>query len=73
MIFCCLPADFFQNQHLEKYFRGYMYHVRASNSLYPDQARHFVGPDLGPNCFRWLSISRQHQQVKVKTIRVHFL
>ena len=21
-----------------------------SNSLDPDQARHFVGPDLGPNC-----------------------
>ena len=22
-----------------------------SNSLDPDQAKHFVGPDLGPNCF----------------------
>ena len=26
-----------------------------SNSLDPDQARHFVGPDLGPNCLQWLS------------------
>ena len=25
--------------------------MRVSNSLDPDQARHFVGPDLGPNCF----------------------
>ena len=25
------------------------------NSLDPDQARHFVGPDLGPNCLHGLS------------------
>ena len=24
--------------------------ITVSNSLDPDQARHFVGPDLGPNC-----------------------
>ena len=26
-----------------------------SNSLDPDQARHCVGPDLGPNCYHKLS------------------
>ena len=26
-----------------------------SNSLDPDQARHFVGPDLGSNCLQRLS------------------
>ena len=26
-----------------------------SNSLDPDQARHFAGPDLGPNCLQRLS------------------
>ena len=26
--------------------------VTVSNSLDPDQARHFVGPDLGPNCLQ---------------------
>ena len=26
-----------------------------SNSLDLDQARHFVGPDLGPNCLQRLS------------------
>ena len=26
-----------------------------SSSLYPDQARQFVGPDLGPNCLQRLS------------------
>ena len=25
------------------------------NSLDPDQARHFVGPDPGPNCLQRLS------------------
>ena len=42
-----------------------------SNSLDPDQARHFVGPDLGPNCLQRLSaddISRASgQRVKYKT------
>ena len=26
-----------------------------SNSLAPDQARHLVGPDMGPNCWQRLS------------------
>ena len=30
----------------------------VSNSLDPDQARHFVGPDLGPNCLQMV-INRQ--------------
>ena len=29
--------------------------IRVSNSLDPDQARRFVGPDLGPNCLQILS------------------
>ena len=29
--------------------------IRVSNSLDPDNARHFVGPDLGPNCLQMLS------------------
>ena len=29
--------------------------MRVSNSLDPDQARQFVGPDLGPNCLQRLS------------------
>ena len=42
-----LPADFFQSQtFLKNSFRNT---IRVSNSLDPDQAQHFVGPDLGPN------------------------
>ena len=36
--------------------------IRLANSLDPNQAQHFVGPDLGPNCLQRLSadsISRQ--------------
>ena len=29
--------------------------IRVSNSLDPEQARHCVGPDLGPNCLQRLS------------------
>ena len=35
--------------------------TRVSNSLHPDQARHFVGPDLGPNCLqRLLADNKSH-------------
>ena len=33
-----------------------------SNSLDPDQARHFVGPDLGPYCLQWLSTGGTSRQ-----------
>ena len=37
-----------------------------SNSLDPDQARHSVGPDLGPNCLQILSADENSKQrVKV--------
>ena len=29
--------------------------IRVSNGLVSDQAQHFVGPDLGPNCLKMLS------------------
>ena len=29
--------------------------IRVSNSLDPDQAQHFAGPDLGPICLQRLS------------------
>ena len=41
------PADFSKSSFLKNSFRNT---IRVSNSLDPDQARHTVGPDLGPNC-----------------------
>ena len=46
-------ADFFsKSTFLKNSFRNT---IRVSNSLDPDQARPFVGPDLGPNCLQNLS------------------
>ena len=50
-------AHLFQNQLSKISFR---YTTRVSNSLDPDQARHFVGPDLGPK-----TICKCYQQTTV--------
>ena len=40
-----------------------------SISLDPDQARHFVGPDLGPNCLQILSADdTSKQRIKVDLV-----
>ena len=50
MLNCCLLI-FFQNQLFRKKNSG----IPLSNRLDPDQAQHFVGSDLGPNCLQKLS------------------
>ena len=40
-------AHFFKINRFKIFFRNT---IRVSNSLDPDQDRHSVGPDLGPNC-----------------------
>ena len=40
--------------------------MRVSNSLDPDQARHLVRPDLGPNCYQRLSADDTGRQ-RIKT------
>ena len=37
---------------------------RVSNSLDPDQAQYFVGPDLGSKCLQWLSDEASIGRVK---------
>ena len=36
-----------------------------ANRLDPDQARHFVGPDLGPNCLQRLSAQSRQSETSV--------
>ena len=44
-----------------------------SNSLDPDQARHFVGPDLSPNCLQKLSADGEPDKTsRDKNIPCHF-
>ena len=47
MMFCCLLIFF------KKILSGNT--IKVSKGLYPDQDRHDVGPDLGPNSLRRLS------------------
>ena len=37
------------------------------NSLNPDQARHIVGPGLGPNCLQNLSVDDKYCHNPVET------
>ena len=48
--------------HLLNFFKNIFRNtIRVSNSLDPDQARHFAGPDLGLNCLLRLNISRRQK------------
>ena len=42
--------------------------IQVSNSLDPDQARHFVGPDLGPNCLQRLSADIAGKELNTKQL-----
>ena len=42
--------------------------IRVSNSLDPDQARHFVRPDLGPNCLQRLSADIASKELNTKQL-----
>ena len=56
VVICCFFLFiFFQINFSEKFFQELHFTTRLSNSLNPDQAGCFVGPDLGPNCLRSLS------------------
>ena len=39
-----------------------------SKSLNPDQAQHFVGPDLGPNCLQRLSADIAGKELNTKQL-----
>ena len=47
--FCCRLLTFFKTNFFRKSFR---HSIRVSKGLDPDQDRHSVGPDLGPNCLQ---------------------
>ena len=50
--FFFLKIHFLKSTFLKNSFRNT---IRVSNNLDPDQDRHSVGPDLGPNCLQRLS------------------
>ena len=58
--------SFFKLSFSKKSFRNT---IRVSNSLDPDQARHFVGPDLGPNCLQRLSAEDKSRHNRGKELK----
>ena len=46
-------VDFFQDQLFKK--KSFRNTIRVSNGFDPDQDRHSVRPDLGPNCLQKIS------------------
>ena len=54
-----LSADFFQINFFKKLI------ISVSNRLDLDQDRHFVGPDLGPNCLQWFSADTKTTTTRV--------
>ena len=42
--------------------------IRVSNSLDPDQTRHFIRPDLGPNCLQRLSADNKSCPWRAKSL-----
>ena len=55
----CLLLTFFKINFLKKKFRNT---IRVSNSLDSDQARRYVGPDLGPICLQRLSADDKRKE-----------
>ena len=55
-----LSADIFSKSTFSK--KNFRNIFGASNNLDPDQARRFVGPDLGPNCVQMLSADDTSRQ-----------
>ena len=50
-----IPSHFMNVPYFTLWMLDFFNAIQVSNSLDPDQARHFVGPDLGPNCLQRLS------------------
>ena len=50
-----IPSHFIIVPYFSLWMLEFFTTIQVSNSLDPDQARHFVRPDLGPNCLQRLS------------------
>ena len=66
LVFCHLMI-FFQNQLFSK--NSFRNMIRVSNSLYPDQAWHFVMPDLGLNCKSYQKMTLGDKSLKLNHFR----
>ena len=66
LFFCPLLIFFSKSSFSKNYFEST---IRLSNSFDPDQVRHFIGPDLGPNCLQRLSANGTSYPLSTTTSR----
>ena len=64
-------ADFFSILTFSK--NSFRHTIRVSNGSDPDQDRHIVGPDLGPNCLQRLSADDKSPVAKKELIKFWYL
>ena len=64
--FCCHLLTFFKINYFKEFFRNT---VRVLNGLDPDQDRHYVSPDLCPNCLQKLSADDKSSRTRKSNIR----
>ena len=65
-IFLLLCTDLFSKFMFSKIY-SFSNTIREANSLDPDQARHFVGPELGPNYLQRLTADDTSRQIFNRT------
>ena len=59
-VYCCAIFYFLDTEFFST--------IRVSNRLDPDQTRHFIGPDLGPNCLQRLSADNKSCPWRAKSL-----
>ena len=64
------PLTFFKIIFFKKFLQEY---YQSVNGLDPDQARHSVGSDLGPNCLQRSSVDDEIHCWQAKSYKGHFL
>ena len=73
--YCCFffPSHFIIESYFTLWMLNFFNTIQVSKSLDPDQARHFVRPDLGPNCLQRLSADITGKELNTKQLDTFWL
>ena len=63
-----IPSHFIIVPYFTLWMLDFFITIRVSNSLGPDQAQRFVGPDQGQNCLQRLSANNKSRQLNTKQL-----
>ena len=68
-----IPSHFIIVPYFTLWMLDFFNTIRVSNSLDPDQARHFVDPNLGSKCFQRLSANIVGKELNTKQLDTFWL